>query len=247
MHKKWNGGINYVEICSGPGRCILREKGEEINGTALAILKDTRFGYVDRAMFIDRGPTVVSALNDRILQLNLAHKAKAVQGDYTDQAGLLDELSRLKPNCLNLVFIDPTECNIPFKTIQEIAAHLKNVDFIINIAGGTDANRNLVSAILDPAFAKARAKYESFLGDSAFFRCPDVRQAAKTNQFPLLRQKFAEAYKQELQKLGYCHIDLRPVRHYYYLLFASRSPKGLEFWKQACKYSPDGQKEFILE
>jgi three-Cys-motif partner protein len=245
MHNKW--GINYIEICSGPGRCILRERGEEINGTALAILKDSRFNFVNQALFIDRGSKVVAALNDRISKIGFGHKAKAVIGDYTDQDALLVELEKLKPNCLNLVFIDPTECNVPFETIRAIATHLKNVDFIINVAGGTDVTRNLIPSILDVAFKKARAKYESFLGCVKFFEQAEVRNAAKHKRLPVLRKLFAEQYKKELEGLGYCYTDARPVRHYYYLLFASRSPKGLEFWQKACTYSPDGQKEFILE
>ncbi len=34
MHKKWPDKISYIEICSGPGRCINRKNGEEFNGTA---------------------------------------------------------------------------------------------------------------------------------------------------------------------------------------------------------------------
>ncbi len=35
MHNKWPA-LNYVEICSGPGRCVFREDGQEVDGTALA-------------------------------------------------------------------------------------------------------------------------------------------------------------------------------------------------------------------
>jgi hypothetical protein len=28
MKSKWQGNINYIEICSGPGRCVNRENGE---------------------------------------------------------------------------------------------------------------------------------------------------------------------------------------------------------------------------
>lgn len=245
MHNKW--GINYIEICSGPGRCILRERGEEINGTSLAVLKDSRFTYVNQALFIDRGIQVVEALNDRITKIGLGNKAKAVVGDYTDQRALLLELKKLKSNCLNLVFIDPTECNVPFETIRAIATHLKNADFIINVAGGTDVTRNLIPSVLDGAFKKARAKYESFLGSTGFFEQAEVRDAAKHKQLSALRKLFAEQYKKGLEELGYHYTDAKPVRHYYYLLFASRDPKGLEFWQKACTYSPNGQKEFTLE
>ena len=246
MHKRWNGGINYIEICSGPGRCILRERGEEINGTALAILKDKRFQYVNQALFVDRSQKVVAALNARISKLGLDHKAKAVLGDFTDKEGLVTELKKLKTNSLNLVFIDPTECNVPFETIRAIAAHLKNVDFIVNVTLGTDANRNLIPSALKSSFEKVRRKYELFLGNEGFFETPEVLEAARDRKFPALRKLFAEAYKSEFEKLGYGHTDTRAIRHYYYLLFASKHSKGLEFWRKACTYSPHGQKQLDL-
>lgn len=246
MHKKWNGQINYIEICSGPGRCILRESGgEEINGTALAVLKSPKFQYVSQALFVDRGNSVVDALNTRIQALNLNHKARAVIGDYTNMQQLESALGRLNPNHLNLVMIDPTECNVPFDAIRLIADKLKNVDFIINVALGTDVNRNLVPAILDASFEKVRSKYAAFLGDSDFFDQNEVREAAEQNRLLDLRRLFAEKYAHKLGELGYMYTDTRPVRHYYYLLFASRSVRGLEFWRKACTYAPSGQKEFF--
>jgi len=243
MYKKW-GGINYIEICSGPGRCVIRESGEEINGTALAILKDPRFKYVEKAIFIDKKETVISTLNKRIEKLGLTAKASAEFGDYTDHVGLLDKLQCLPKKNLKLVFIDPTECNIPFKTIEAISKHLENVDFIINVTLGTDANRNLTPSVLDPSFVKVREKYESFLGNKDFFNNPEVIVAAKAGNYLELRKLFAETYRNELMKIGYSHIDTRPILHYYYLLFASKHKKGLDFWKKACTYSPDGQKTF---
>jgi len=39
MKNKWSGKLNYIEICSGPGRCINRKSGDEFNGTALSIIE----------------------------------------------------------------------------------------------------------------------------------------------------------------------------------------------------------------
>ncbi|VGO12644.1 hypothetical protein PDESU_01197 [Pontiella desulfatans] len=245
MHKKWEREINYIEICCGPGRCVLRESAEEINGTALAILKDERFEYIKNALFIDRSPKVVEALNSRINKLQIGHKAKAVVGDFTDRDGLVKHLKKLNPRSLNLVLIDPTECNVPFSTIQLIANELKSVDFIINVALGTDANRNLLEAVKNSSFKKARAKYAEFLGSYSFFERKDVLAASANNNRADLRKLFAEEYEKQLAKLGFAHTDTRSVRHYYYLLFASKHQKGLEFWNKACRYDPDGQKELF--
>jgi hypothetical protein len=55
MRDHWEG-LNYIEICSGPGRCILRESGEEVDGTALSIINSSSFAIISKGLFIDNGP-----------------------------------------------------------------------------------------------------------------------------------------------------------------------------------------------
>jgi three-Cys-motif partner protein len=244
MSKKWVG-LNYVEICSGPGRCITREGRKEIDGTAMAIIRHKQFPKLKKGIFIDASKRVVDTLNRRINDLGASHIAEATVGDYADAPGLCRILNRLPDSCLNLVFMDPTECDVPFSTIQRIVAHLQNADLLINVAIGTDVNRNIASAATDPSFARARKKYESFLGLPGFCSRPDILALAKLADHDDLKRKFADAYKDQLHKLGYVHTDIRAVRHYYYLLFTSRDPRGLDFWKKSCKYAPDNQKEMF--
>jgi three-Cys-motif partner protein len=161
MSKKWLG-LNYIAVCSGPGRCITREDRKEIDGTAMAIIRHKHFPKLKQGIFIDASPRVVDTLNRRIKDLHASHIAEAVVGDYGDAASLCRTLNRLPDSCLNLVFIDPTECDVPFSTIQRIVAHLQNADLLINVAIGTDVNHNIANAATDPSFARARKKYESF-------------------------------------------------------------------------------------
>jgi three-Cys-motif partner protein len=243
MRNRWEG-LNYVEICSGPGRCVVRNTSEEIDGTALAILNHPSRDFLSKALFIDLDEKVVNALNTRIAQLGLQDKARAVIGDYKNPEATANLLETLPPNALNLVFIDPTQCDVPFETVQKILSVTQNVDLIVNVSIGTDISRNLRQAVLDPAFQGVRGKYENFLGDADFFLRSDVKEAAQQNDIERLRRMFFGAYSAKLEELGFKHHDAREVLHYYYLLFASRHAKGLEFWQKACKYSPEGQKEF---
>ena len=167
MSKKWVG-LNYVEICSGPGRCITREDRNEIDGTAMAVIRNKQFSKLKKGIFINASPRVVDILNQRIEALGASRIAEAVVGDYGDEASLCCTLHRLPHSCLNLVFIDPTECDVPFSTIKRIVAHLQNADLLINVAIGTDVNRNIASAATDPSFVRARQKYETFLGIPGF-------------------------------------------------------------------------------
>ncbi len=245
MKSKWEG-LNYIEICSGPGRCVIRDDGREIDGTALAIINRPIFVLLRKALFIDNSEPVIDILTKRIGALNASNKASATLGDYTDPNSVATLLSTLPTGCLNLCFIDPTHCDVPFKTIENIVKTLRKVDFIINVALGTDLTRNAPSAILDPSFAKARRKYGSFLGNESFFDRDDVRAWATQGKHEDLRRVFVEEYRQRLKRLGFGYTDARPVKHYYHLLFASGNPKGLEFWTKACEIGPDNQREMAF-
>ncbi len=244
MKKQW-AALNYIEIGSGPGRCVVREDCTELDGTALAIIRNPRFSSIQKAILVDASPRVAKILDQRIGALGAAPVAKAVVGDYENASMICKVLDDLTPHSLNFVFIDPTECDVPFATIERIVDQLQNVDLLISVALGTDVNRNIVPAILSSTHLRAREKYERFLGAPGFCTQPEVIGLAKRSDHDGLRRKFAETYMEQLRKLGYVHTDIRPVRHYYYLLFASRSSKGLEFWKKSCEIAPDNQREFL--
>ena len=244
MKNQW-GALNYIEIGSGPGRCVIRENCIELDGTALAIIRNGRFSSIQKAIFVDASPRVTTILNERIATLSAASVAKAVVGDYENGPQLCMALEDLAPRSLNFVFIDPTECDVPFATIKQIVDHLGNADLLINVALGTDVNRNIGPAIVSSTHARAREKYERFLGAPGFCARPDVIELAKRFDHDALRREFAEAYREQLRRIGYLHTDIRPVRHYYYLLFASRNPKGLEFWLKSCEIAPDNQRELL--
>lgn len=244
MKNAWKG-LNYVEICSGPGRCITRDNRTEMDGTALSIVTHPVFPQLEKALFIDASVDVVEALNKRIAAANATGIAEAIIGNYQDGPGIDHLLAKLPPNCLNLVFIDPTECDVPFTTVKTIIRCLKNADLIINVALRTDVNRNLHFAITDGGFSKVRAKYESFLGVPGFCLRPDILKLAQVGAHDDLRRHFMDEYLNSLKAEGYIYTDFRPVEHYYHLLFASRSPKGLELWKKACSIAPNNQRELI--
>jgi three-Cys-motif partner protein len=240
MSKKWTG-LNYIEICCGPGRCVIRDNGEEIDGTSLAIINHDFFKFFKQAIFIDNNSHSVEALNSRIRYLGKDDIAKSVIGDYNDIHGIKKILSNLPRKCLNLVFIDPTDCSIPFSLIEALSGTLRYADFIINVAIGTDLNRNIKQAVLDPHFKKAKMKYVGFLGNDDFFRNRNVIAAAHQDDYSRMRSLFVEEYKKNLGAIGYIHTGSEKVLHYYDLLFASKDSRGLDFWRKAQHVEPGGQ------
>ncbi len=71
MKNQW-AALNYVEIGCGPGRCLVRDDCSEIDGTALAIIRNPHFSSLQKAIFIDASPRVAEILNTRIKGLEAA-------------------------------------------------------------------------------------------------------------------------------------------------------------------------------
>jgi len=246
MKNSWDGKINYIEICSSTGRCINRTSGEEFNGTAMCVLEHSNFKHLHRAIFIDYNERVVDTLNKRIENSKI-DTAIAILGDYNDPAGICEKIIKETDGVgLNLVFIDPTDCSVPFALIAEIKKSLRHVDFIINIAIGTDVNRNIRTTIMSPITHKTvKDKYLKFLGSDAFYQNPKVQKFAKLGDHTKLRVLFRDAYTDSLRQIGYEYFDFKHIENYYDLVFASSHIKGLEFWQKANAIKIDGQRSLF--
>lgn len=244
MKNKWN--LNYIEICSGPGRCIDRKEGMEFDGTATSIVKHKSFQYLQKALFFDFNPEVVKTLNERLENLKIDNsKAKAILGDYTRPDQLCQTIkNEIDPYSLNLCFIDPTDCSVPFQLIQEIKKVIPNVDFIINLASGTDFNRNIESVFLNNR-PKLQLKYSKFLGSGDFFRDEKNYKYAEDKKHLELRNRFREYYIESMKKLGYEFFAFKQIKHYYDILFASSNKKGIDFWNKATNINFDGQRKMF--
>lgn len=246
MKAMWEGKINYIEICSGPGRCIDRYSGDEFNGTPICIIEHEACKYLNRAIFIDYNRKVVETLNDRILQRNIKN-AKAIFGDYNDSTSICEDIIKeTNGQGLNLIFIDPTDCSVPFVLLKNLKKSLKNVDFIVNFAIRTDVNRNIRNAILFPeTHQNVLNKYKSFLGSDAFFTNQSIIDIASMGNQTELRKLFREEYMNSLRNIGYKHFDFKQIENYYDLVFASSHPKGIEFWEKANAIGFDGQRSLF--
>ncbi|MCX6249851.1 MAG: three-Cys-motif partner protein TcmP [Bacteroidetes bacterium] len=246
MKKKWNGKLNYIEICCGPGRCINRKIGEEFNGTALAIIEHSACHYLGKVLFFDSNEKVVTALNQRI-ELRGIRNARALLGDYYNDSDICMKIGQeVHPNGLNLVFIDPTDCSVPFQLVKSIKKKLSNTDLIINLASMTDFNRNVGNALLNPEkYSKLINKYNRFLDHAGFFNDIENLELAQQKNFLELRRKFRTTYTENLKRLGYQYFDFTSVNGFYDILFATGHEKGLEFWEKAQKIGYDGQRKLF--
>ncbi len=240
MKNKWE--INYIEICSGPGRCISREMGREFNGTALSIVKHPAYQYLHKALFFDFNPVIVETLNNRIQLLNVQN-AKTIIGDYFKPEEICGKIQReISNRSLNLVLIDPTDCSVPFTLIRHLKNTIPNIDFIINIATRSDFNRNIKEVLLNQEkFKSTVSKYSLFLNCPSFFQSADNIKYAELNQNLELRNAFRDAYVNSLKSIGYEYFKFTRIHSLYDILFASANKKGIEFWDKVNKYKFDGQ------
>lgn len=243
MKYKWDGKINYIEICSGPGRCINRSNGIEFNGTSLCVIEHPAIKHLNKALFFDYNTDVIDSLNKRISEKGIAN-AKALWGDYNDAKKICKEIrNEIEDYGLNIVFIDPTDCSLPFNLIQELKTNFRNIDLIINIALGTDFNRNIKQVVLNPnKYKETFKKYTQFVDNPNFLVSDEIKFLVNKNDNTGLRLHLRKEYENSLRGIGYKYFDYKHIRNYYDLIFASSHEKGIEFWEKANKNQPDGQR-----
>jgi three-Cys-motif partner protein len=245
MHKRWPG-LNYIEICSGPGRSINYRTWKEHDGSALAVLRHQTYKHISNALFLDHDARIVDQLKTRIKVLDVLN-AKASPVDYRNTDHLRVALDALPKGRLNLVFVDPTDLSFPFSALQAIAQVLPKADLIMTVAIGMDFNRNADKAVMLKDSA-VREKYEAFLGLAGFFETVHSKDGRGADVMTIneLRAEFTKAFREQLASIGYAFTDAKSIRHYYDLVFASGSSKGLDFWRKACMIEHDGKRRLPL-
>ena len=258
MYDKWR--LNYIEVCSGPGRCIDRDHSEEFDGSPLAVLKKEGAKNYSNFLFIDYDETVVDFLKKRIesskeLDSTIKSKVKVLKGDYNkpiELMALIKENTKTqhtygtnfeyekKP--LNTLFIDPTDLSVPFDTLLKLSRIDGKIDLIINEAIYSDFNRNSKVPFLFEN-SKAEEKWERVLGIPGFFKSNEYLKLAKMNDIEGIRRLFHSKYVEQLNSIGYTCCQEAKISNLYYLLLASSNPLAVEFWKKACMLDGGGQKE----
>jgi len=133
---------------------------------------------------------------------------------------------------LSFCFVDPFSLNLDFSTIKVLGGDL-NVDFLILLALGMDANRNLGS-YLD----ENNDRIAKFIDDEHW------RQNFESNYKGKDFIRFlSDRYDENMVELGYVSPALKhQIRSnvknlpLYHLAFYSKHPLGNEFWKKVKQY-----------
>lgn len=234
MMKKWAGKIYYVDLFAGPGQCRIRETKEEIDGSPLIALK---FGFA-KYFFFESDPACHRALVARAKARAPEKEVQIIPEDCNDR---VDEIE-LPASGLGLAFIDPTGVSpLAFETIRRLAANRK-IDLIINFHEGMGIRMNIHLHT-----KKEGGALDSFVG-SGCWRQKFRNAPASIDE---VCREITDEFQDNLRGLGYRMIDRDhiPVKTdqnslLYYVIFASKHPRGNEFWRKITLISPYGQRKF---
>lgn len=236
MKNRWAGRLYYVDLFAGPGRCRIRETQKEIDGSPLVALLGFEFA---KYFFFEQDLACCEALDSRTKKRapDKYEKVQIIRGDCNETI----EHVKLPSSSLGLAFIDPTGISqIYFETIRRLTAN-RQIDLIINFPEGMGIRLNLHQYTQNETSALNR-----FMGSSRW----QERYKQSLTSFDQVCKEIAAEYLDNLRSLGYLTIDNDwvPVRTnqnmlLYYLMFASKHPKGNEFWRKIGLIDPHGQRK----
>lgn len=149
--------------------------------------------------------------------------------------------AQIPPGALTLAFVDPEGFDIQFQTLETLSRN-RAVDFLMLFADAIDLNRNVGEYLESQG-----SKLDSFFGPGLDWRS----RLLAMDDFGdgKLSRVVRELLESQMRsKLRYSVFDYKtingPKGKLYDLIFASKHPKGLEFFEKIKKWEPGGQGMF---
>lgn len=226
----------YIELFAGPGLCVLEGTQAEIPGSPLQAidLRDQFTNYV----FNDINPSSISALRSRIARLSVPPVPTYFAQDCND---VIHEVRRVLPppmDSLELAVIDAWGWEMSFDALASLTQG-RRMDIIVTFPMG-NIKRN---------WNRQLDRLDAFLGGDGykepFFEA--MEQGPRKASRVLL-----DYYESNLRDIGYEYPNdevwipnTRQVK-LYHMVFASKHPRGNEFWQKIIKRSPKGQYRMLL-
>jgi len=237
MKRKWDTRV-YIDLYSGPGLVRVRGTDKFLWGSPLLALqvKDP----FDRYIFCESNAVALGALRSRVARLFPGKDVAYVDGDcnqVVEQICTQIPVPSQQRKVLSFCFVDPYDLSVKFSTLRRIAEGFF-VDFLVLLALGMDANRNL-QHYLDAA----NRKIDDLLGVSNWRELWAQRYSTERVSFP---QFLAEMFAKQMESLGYLPVafhQMKPVRSdvknlpLYHLALFSRHQLAYSYWGDVLKYS----------
>lgn len=233
MKRKWARRV-YIDLFAGPGRVLIDGKQEADGSPVLALNAEVPFTDV---FLNDVEPLAIEAVKARFPASLPSSRIDCLALDCNEAA--IKIRSRLPSSSLDLAFIDPTNWQITFDTVARLTEG-RRMDLIITFhVGGMKRAAEYAPASLDAFFGTQgwRDAYDQSL-----------RMGKRKGSRILL-----DCYQDQLRKIGYQwtvdNVRITNRRHtgLYHLVFASKNPRGEDFWQKIIDKSAGGQLRLFRE
>jgi len=231
MKGKW-AIRTYVDLFAGPGLCLVQTTKKEIKGSPLLALScEVPFTHY---YFNDIRPDIIESLKTRTDSCSFANLEY-----FSKDCNLVidDLLKKLPTGSLDFCFIDPFKWEINFSSIRKLTQK-RRMDLAITFhIGSIKRAANNPPQELIYFFPESDWQHEY--------------QEARASNRPVGRIML-DAYESGLRSLGY-----KEINHYvlekntknvplYYLIFASKHQRGVDFWNKVTIRSGSGQLRMSL-
>jgi three-Cys-motif partner protein len=155
MKKSDWGGLCYVDLLAGGGRCVL-ESGEEFDGSPLIAL--SRTPPFSAAVFVEQHPKLVAALQARTAERSTP-VPKIIAGDCND-ANVIAAIRQAVPsNTLAVTFVDNLGWEVSLSAISRVVAN-RRMDLVVTFQVSA-LKRNLARALSEPEMTR---QWDGFFG-----------------------------------------------------------------------------------
>lgn len=233
----WNGLV-YVDLFCGPGICVSRGDGERTPGSPLIAAGAPK--PFRKLLLCEENFQLADACEQRLISAGASARSVVFRGDCNKK---IDQIvAKIPDGALTLAFIDPTGLHADFETIQTLTKN-RRVDLFILFADNMDIVRNV-----EVYHRQVESNLDRTLGPNSGWR---HQWQELNNQTPAnVARLFVNIYKKQLaQHLGYIHSDDEVLKNsngtpIYRLVYASRSERGLDFWKKTASKERQGDRLF---
>jgi three-Cys-motif partner protein len=222
MKNRWANRI-YLELFSGPGKCLIRDTAEEDLGSPLKVIEHEFTKFI----FTEMSVPAAEALAARLEPFPNSDRTEIWCGDCAKAIHRI----QIPDGSLTFAFIDPTGIgHAPFSLIESLSQKTR-CDILINIQHGMGIKMNVHQYAPD---AREKSALTRFLGHDHWKKLP--RHNPKEFFVGVL-----DLYKQQLDRLGFSFtgrevlISNQQGTGLYLLLFASGHRRGKEFWEKSLK------------
>lgn len=232
MKNLWDNLV-YADFLAGPGVCVGRESGIESKGSPLLAL-DYKF---TRIFLNDSDRKAVDALRKRTRGDGRVHITQMDCNEAVDAA--IEHLipsGAPRSSTLGLAFIDPTAFQMRFESIRRLAERGR---FDLLVTFMTSFPKRFGTRIFDE-----NSEFAHFIGIEAYKRLKEQGRLSPYNQL--------ELYRERLSDIGYkCADDVSITKAnnqtIYHQVFASKHPRGCDFFKKSIQRQESGQLRMPIE